>query len=197
MDLQPQQPHCLQYRDQILKRLVAINFHQKGVCQHRNAPRRSDQRNGLGAALPFQPAVASPRLIKSFPIDESYRVKAKFIPYNPTRMISVPNILGETSEEPSPGYVEFTLRGHRCHLVPVTEDNQLFFIFKDLTSGKETYPPGRFLYADMPKDGEVILDFNKAYNPPCAFTPYATCPLPPAENRLPIRIEAGEWRYGH
>ena len=135
--------------------------------------------------------------IRYFPIDESYRVKAKFVPFNPPRKIAVPNILGDTSEEPSPGYVEFTLRGHACRLTPVTEDNVLFFIFKDLTSGKETYPPGRFLYAEMPKNGEVILDFNKAYNPPCAFTPYATCPLPPPENRLPIRLEAGELRYGH
>jgi len=73
----------------------------------------------------------------------------------------------------------------------------LFFIFKDLTSGHETYPPGRFLYTVMPKNGEVVLDFNEAYNPPCAFTPYATCPLPPKQNYLPVRIEAGELRYGH
>jgi uncharacterized protein len=135
--------------------------------------------------------------IKYFPIDPSYRVNAKFVPYNPPKMIPVPNILGDTSEEPSPGYVEFKLHGHDCRLDPVTEDGELFFIFKDLTSGKETYPPGRFLYTEMPKDGDVILDFNKAYNPPCAFTPYATCPLPPAENHLPIPIKAGELRYGH
>jgi uncharacterized protein len=135
--------------------------------------------------------------LKYFPVDERYRVTAKFVAYNPPKMIPVPNILGQTEEEPSPGYVEFTLYGHTYRLDPVQEDNVLFFIFKDLTSGKETYPPGRFLYADMPKNGEVILDFNKAYNPPCAFTPYATCPLPPAENHLSIRIEAGELRYGH
>jgi uncharacterized protein (DUF1684 family) len=135
--------------------------------------------------------------IKYFPIDESYRVTAKFVPFNPPRKIAVPNILGDTSEEPSPGYVEFTLRGKTCRLTPVQEDDELFFIFKDLTSGKETYPPGRFLYTAMPKNGEVVLDFNKAYNPPCAFTPYATCPLPPAENHLPVRLEAGELRYGH
>lgn len=135
--------------------------------------------------------------IKYFPIDERYRVKAKFVPYNPPKMIPVPNILGETSEEQSPGYAEFTLNGHACRLDPVTEDGELFFIFKDLTSGKETYPPGRFLYTEMPNGGEVLLDFNKAFNPPCAFTPYATCPLPPEENRLPIRIAAGELRYGH
>jgi uncharacterized protein len=69
-------------------------------------------------------------------------------------------------------------------------------VFRDLTAGKETYPAGRFLYADMPRNGSVVLDFNKAYNPPCAFTPYATCPLPPPQNRMRVRIEAGELKYG-
>jgi uncharacterized protein (DUF1684 family) len=132
-----------------------------------------------------------------FAPDERYRVQAKFVPYDPPKMIPVPNILGETEEEASPGYVEFTLDGHACRLDPVTEDDTLFFIFKDLTSGKETYPPGRFLNTPMPENGKVTLDFNKAYNPPCAFTPYATCPLPPKQNQLSIRIEAGELRYGH
>jgi len=135
--------------------------------------------------------------LKFFPADESYRVKAKFVPYNPPKMIPIPNILGETEEEASLGYVEFTLNGHPCRLDPVTEGESLFFIFKDLTSGKETYPPGRFLNTEMPKDGEVTIDFNKAYNPPCAFTPFATCPLPPKQNQLAVRIEAGELRYGH
>lgn len=135
--------------------------------------------------------------LKFFPPDERYRVRAKFVPSIPPKMIPVPNILGETEEEASPGYVEFTLNGHACKLDPVIEDDTLFFIFKDLTSGKETYPPGRFLNTPMPENGEVTLDFNKAYNPPCAFTPYATCPLPPKQNQLAIRIEAGELRYGH
>jgi uncharacterized protein (DUF1684 family) len=135
--------------------------------------------------------------LKVFPPDERYRVQAKFVPYNPPKMIPIPNILGETEEEASPGYVEFTLNGHACRLDPVTEGDSLFFIFKDLTSGKETYPPGRFLNTPMPKNGEVTLDFNQAYNPPCAFTPYATCPLPPKQNQLAVRIEAGELRYGH
>ena len=74
---------------------------------------------------------------------------------------------------------------------------ELFFIFRDQTSGKETYGAGRFLYSDLPRDGKVVLDFNRAYNPPCAFTPYATCPLPPTANRLPVRVEAGEKNYGH
>lgn len=132
-----------------------------------------------------------------FPVAEEYRLAAKFVPYTPPKKIAVPNILGDTEQENSPGYVEFTLRGRQFRLDPVTEGDGLFFIFKDLTAGKETYPPGRFLFTDLPRNGEVILDFNQAVNPPCAFTPYATCPLPPAQNQLPVRIEAGELRYGH
>jgi hypothetical protein len=132
-----------------------------------------------------------------FPVTEEYRVTAKFVPYNPPKKIAVPNILGDVDQEDSPGYVEFTLKGRQFRLDPVSEGDGLFFIFKDLTAGKETYPPGRFLYAGLPQNGEVVLDFNQAVNPPCAFTPYATCPLPPAQNHLPVRIEAGELRYGH
>jgi len=132
-----------------------------------------------------------------FPVAEESRVTAKFVPYTPPKKIAVPNILGDVEQETSPGYVEFTLKGRQFRLDPVSEGDGLFFIFKDLTSGKETYPPGRFLYADMPRNGEVVLDFNQAVDPPCAFTPYATCPLPPAQNHLPVRIEAGELRYGH
>ncbi|HYL35682.1 MAG TPA: DUF1684 domain-containing protein [Bryobacteraceae bacterium] len=135
--------------------------------------------------------------LRWFPVNESYRVSAKFIAYPKPRMIPITNVLGETEPEASPGYVEFSLNGRPLRLDPVAEDNRLFFIFRDLTAGKETYPAGRFLYADMPKNGVVDLDFNKAENPPCAFTAYATCPLPPKENRLPIRIQAGELDYGH
>ena len=91
--------------------------------------------------------------------------------------------------------LSFTLAGKEYRLEPTDEDGQLFFVFRDLTAGKETYPSGRFLYAAAPRDGYVILDFNKAYNPPCAFTPYATCPLPSRQNRLPVRIPAGELVY--
>jgi len=97
---------------------------------------------------------------------------------------------------PSPGYAVFTLDGRECRLDAVhSGEAQLFFIFSDLTSGKETYPAGRFLYTKMPRDGAVLLDFNLAYNPPCAFTPFATCPLPPPQNRLPVRVPAGELTY--
>jgi hypothetical protein len=94
----------------------------------------------------------------------------------------------------SPGYAEFKLSGRDYRLRPYLESadaKELFYVFLDQTSAKETYGAGRFLYSEMPKDGKVVVDFNKAYNPPCAFTPYATCPLPPAENKLPVRIEAG------
>jgi hypothetical protein len=135
--------------------------------------------------------------LKYFPVNQRFRITAKFVPYDAPKMLPIPNILGDTEEEASPGYVEFQLDGHQCRLDPLEEGDGLFFIFKDLTSGKETYPPGRFLYAAKPRNGEVILDFNKAVNPPCAFTPFATCPLPPRQNYLPVRVEAGELRYGH
>jgi uncharacterized protein len=129
-----------------------------------------------------------------FPVKAPARVNARWVATS--EKIVVPNILGQKDEETSPGYAVFPWGGHEHHLYPTEEDGKLFFVFRDLTAGNETYPAGRFLYADMPRDGRVVLDFNKAYNPPCAFTPYATCPLPPAQNRLNVRIEAGELKYG-
>jgi uncharacterized protein (DUF1684 family) len=127
-----------------------------------------------------------------FPIQESYRITARFTSYPQPKMIAILNVLGDSEDTPSPGYATFERDGKQFRLEPVLEDNQLFFLFKDLTSGKQTYPAGRFVYADLPKDGKVVLDFNKAHNPPCAFTSYATCPLPPRQNYLPAAIEAGE-----
>jgi uncharacterized protein (DUF1684 family) len=96
---------------------------------------------------------------------------------------------------PSPGLLVFKLNGQEYTLQPVTEDGELFIMFRDLTTGKTTYPAGRFLYADLPQNDQVTLDFNKAFNPPCAFTTFATCPLPPSQNRLKIAIPAGEQTY--
>ena len=127
-----------------------------------------------------------------FPVNELYRVTARFVSYDQPKPIAVPNILGSSYQETSPGYAVFTLHGRELRLEPVTEDKRLFFIFRDQTAGHETYGAGRFLYAESPRDGKVELDFNKAENPPCAFTPYATCPLPPRQNVLAVRIEAGE-----
>ena len=130
-----------------------------------------------------------------FPISEAYRLVARFVPYDPPKMVPVPNVLGQVNEMPSPGYVVFTLGGRELRLDPVLEEpdaDELFIIFRDETTGRETYGAGRFLYTEKPKDGHVLLDLNKAYSPPCAFTAYATCPLPPKQNRLPVRVEAGE-----
>lgn len=130
-----------------------------------------------------------------FPADPKWSVTASFAPYATPRKVTIPTVLGTTESMEAPGLVTFTIGGTTLTLEPVVEDKsdaKLFFIFKDQTSAKETYGAGRFLYADMPKDGKVVLDFNHAYNPPCAFTPYATCPLPPKKNWLAIRVEAGE-----
>ncbi len=132
-----------------------------------------------------------------FPVKESYRVTAQFVTYPQPKTIPILNILGDTEPSPSPGYAMFEIEGTKLRLEPIAEDNQLFFVFKDLTSGKQTYPAGRFLYSDLPKDGKVTLDFNKAENPPCAFTPYATCPLPPRQNHLAVAIDAGELNHEH
>jgi uncharacterized protein len=133
---------------------------------------------------------------KWFPADAAWRVSAKWVAYPKPKTIAITNILGMTDQEPSPGYAEFTLRGREMTLQPVLEDGELFFMFKDATSGKSTYGAGRFLYAAVPKGNEVELDFNKAHNPPCAFTAFATCPLPPKQNILSAAIEAGEKNYG-
>jgi uncharacterized protein (DUF1684 family) len=132
-----------------------------------------------------------------YPVEPKLRIVANFTAHPAPTTIPIPNILGQTEQQQSPGYATFQIAGKTYRLDPVLEDNQLFFIFRDTTAGKTTYGAGRFLYADPPKDGKVILDFNKAYNPPCAFTPYATCPLPPKQNRLAVAIEAGEKKYGN
>ena len=133
---------------------------------------------------------------KWFAADAAWRVRAKWVAYAKPKKIAITNILGMTDQEDSPGYAEFSLKGQMMRLEPVSEDGGLFFIFKDATSGKTTYGAGRFLDTDLPKSGELELDFNKAYNPPCAFTAFATCPLPPKQNVLTAAIEAGEKKYG-
>lgn len=132
-----------------------------------------------------------------FPVDESFRVTGRFLPYDKPKEVSIANILGDVDKMSSPGEVVFTLGGKEMRMQAIADDKKLWFIFRDLTSGKETYGAARFLYSDPPKDGKVILDFNEAYNPPCAFNPFTTCPLPPPENRLPVRVEAGEMKYAH
>jgi uncharacterized protein len=138
--------------------------------------------------------------MKFYPIDPRYRVVATWLPTDPPRKIAIPTILGTSVDMANPGTLEFSLLGKTYRLIPVVESPQskeLFIIFADQTNRHGTYGSGRFLYTVLPKDGKVVLDFNKAENPPCAVTPYATCPLPPKENKLPIAIAAGETFSGH
>ena len=129
-----------------------------------------------------------------YDVKDAYRVKAKFVPYDPPRRISIVNVIDEVSDEPSPGYVEFRLHGRTQRLDAVGDDEGLFFVLRDATAGKTTYPSGRFLYVERkPAPGETfMLDLNRIYNPPCAFSEYTTCPLPPKQNVLKAKIEAGE-----
>lgn len=130
------------------------------------------------------------------PVKESYRVTAQFIAYEQPKEVPIINILGDIENYKSPGLLKFKLNGQEYTLEPVSSGgDRLFIIFRDLTSNKTTYAASRFLYADKPKGGEVILDFNQAINPPCAFTAYATCPLPPKQNRLSVAVDAGELSY--
>ena len=136
--------------------------------------------------------------LDNYPIDPSWRVEADWVAFDPPQSLGIPNVLGVIDTMPVPGKAVFERDGKRHELLPVLESadaKQLFFIFADRTSGKETYGAGRFLYAEPAQDGKVVLDFNRAYNPPCVFTPYATCPLAPPENRLSIAVHAGEKRY--
>jgi len=136
--------------------------------------------------------------IEMFPVDPKWNVEATFEPYNPPKEIPILNIIGIVETMRSPGVLKFSIDGKQLSIDPVIEEgsDELFLIFKDATSGRSTYGAGRYLYASMPKSGnKVMLNFNKAYNPPCAFTPFATCPLPPLQNRLSIEIPAGEKNF--
>jgi uncharacterized protein (DUF1684 family) len=129
-----------------------------------------------------------------YDVKEPWLVDAKYFPYPKGKTITIINVLDEASEEPAPGYVEFTLDGKTHRLDAVGDDEGLFFVFRDGTSGDTTYKPSRFLYIEKkPEPGKAFkIDFNRAYNPPCAFSEFTTCPLPPKQNILDVRIEAGE-----
>ena len=138
--------------------------------------------------------------IATFPVDSSWRVTARLERYDPSKMIAIPTILNTIDEQPSPGALIFHYNGseHRLDTTGDLSNDELFVIFADQTNGTETYGAGRFLYVNTPgEDGITVIDFNKAYNPPCAFTPYATCPLPPEQNYLKLRVTAGEKNYRH
>jgi len=156
------------------------------------------ERIGLRVKDSANPARAQFRGLEYFPADLKWRIEGKFEPYTPEKTIPIANVLGMIDKMPSPGAIIFNIGTRTFRIDPVLEKGEprLFVIFADQTSGKETYGAGRYLYVDPPDaNGRVVLDFNLAYNPPCAFTRFATCPLPPPQNRLSIRVDAGEKKY--
>jgi len=151
------------------------------------------------------PALAAFHGLNWFDANPALRVEARWTPYLPPHIEKIPTIIGTVLEEPAPGFAEFTLNGKLVRLEPILEDPKgktLFFILRDETSKSTTYQAARFLYTGFPdhglsQPGTLVIDFNRLQNPPCAYTPYATCPLPPEQNRLSVAIEAGEKRYDH
>lgn len=147
------------------------------------------------------PSLAAFEGLDYYPLDSALRVEARLErdPEGAPSTVAVPNVLGQVSEEPSSGRLVFRVAGEEVSLRPIDGNGTFFIVFGDRTNGRGSYGGGRFLSAEMPDpddpDAPVILDFNRAENPPCAFSPHATCPLPPAENKLPVAIEAGERTY--
>jgi uncharacterized protein (DUF1684 family) len=145
------------------------------------------------------PSLAAFEGLDYYPLDPALRVEARLVRDAEPTTVAVPNVLGQVSEEPSSGRLVFELEGQELSLRPIDSGGTFFIVFGDRTNGRGSYGGGRFLGAEMPDpqapDAPVILDFNRAENPPCAFSPHATCPLPPAENKLPAAIEAGERAY--
>jgi uncharacterized protein len=157
-------------------------------------------RLGLRVKDRENPARAEFKGTDYYPADRKWVINARFEPYNPPKQVPILNVLGMETEETSPGTLAFEVDGRPYKLEALKEkgEEQFFIIFADQTNKVETYDAGRYLYADPPgADGVVRLDFNRAYSPPCAFTKYATCPLPPRQNRLALRVEAGERYLGH
>ena len=157
-----------------------------------------DREGRLGARVkdPQAPTRLAFAGIEHFPIDPDFKVEARLEPYDAPREVAIPTVLGQDTSMLAPGVLRFEIRGQELTLEPYLEkpdDTSYFLIFRDATSAVTTYGAGRFLSADAAgADGTTTLDFNLAYNPPCAFTPYATCPLPPPQNWLQLPIEAGE-----
>lgn len=158
---------------------------------------------GERRALRVKHAEAPTRLqftgLDYWPADASWKIEGKFVPHPAGKTIPIVDIVGTSTDTPNPGAVEFVRDGKTLRVEALQGgDNTLFVVLADRTSGHGSYPAGRFLDAPAPDaQGRVVLDFNRAYNPPCAFTSFATCPLPPSENRLDLAITAGEKTYNH
>jgi uncharacterized protein len=159
---------------------------------------RRDDKIGIRLRDTASPLLTQFKGIDHFPVDTTWRITATLKTTTQPTQISIKNILGQTTRQQTPGKLIFTIGAKQYTLDALEEGDELFIVFGDETSGKSTYPSGRFLSVRKPgADGATIIDFNKAYNPPCAFTNYATCPLPPPQNILPVPITAGEKNFGH
>jgi len=159
---------------------------------------RRDDRIGVRLRNLESSRAAGFKDIERYPVDSTWRISAILRKETSPPTIAITNVLGQTSQQQTPGRLVFTIGGKQYSLDALEEGDHLFIIFADATSGQTTYPSGRFLYVKKPDaDGVTFIDFNKAFNPPCAFTPYATCPLPPKQNVLDVEITAGEKNYGH
>lgn len=141
------------------------------------------------------PARATFPGLRWYPIAPAFRLDARFVAYDPPKQLTIVDAVGTVGQQPSPGYVEFEWNGDTYRLDALDRGEKLFYIFADATNRTETYGAGRFLYSAKPQAGQLELDFNQATNPYCAYTPYATCPTPPKENRLPFAVQAGELNY--
>lgn len=160
---------------------------------------RRGARLGVRARWPRAPARTAFSGLTWYPPDPAWRGVGRLEPVE-DGTVPVPDVLGDVTASRSPGRVRVEVAGHALTLTALQDspdDDELFLIFRDATSGHGTYPAGRFLYAPLRADGSVVVDFNRAYSPPCAFTPHATCPLPPPGNALDVAVEAGERFEGH
>lgn len=158
---------------------------------------KRDDRIGVRLRDLRHPAISGFSGIPRYSLDSSMVIRARFEPHMVPTSIPITNMLGQTYAQFSPGLVHFTMNGQRFTFIALEEEGMLFLVFGDDTNGVETYSAGRFLKAVKPDGpGTTTLDFNKAYNPPCAFTPFATCPLPPKQNIIPFQVNAGEKNYG-
>ena len=161
---------------------------------------KRQEKYGIRLKNSASPVLAGFTGIERFPVDIKWRVPARLVPHEDKTTIPVPNVLGQIVNEPSPGSLLFTIEGREYRLDPVATagDEEYFIVFADASNGETTYGAGRFLTVPrVNEEGMTWIDFNRAYNPPCVFTPYATCPLPPAQNRLDISVTAGEKVWGH
>jgi uncharacterized protein (DUF1684 family) len=168
-----------------------ITFKTTTLFLHFSGPRLAIRVRDLNA--PLRKNFTS---FKWYPANPAVRVIGQFTPLAKPKTVQAPNILGDLEPFEVAGNVALTINGKAANMEAWKSGNQLWFVFRDLTSADTTYPSARFLYTDMPgPDGKLVMDFNRARNPPCAYNPWTTCPLPPAANKLAVRIEAGEKRY--